>query len=164
MARILLKHSLAPNELVIPITVNIYQADLKETNDGEVIFILTFDCGAIDSDGNKIDTVVINNVTEETVKKEIQRGLTIIGDQIPWKNLQADTSPPKIDQISPKYGEENVSIEAHVYGTIRDTFPTTGIDQSTIKLKVNDIDVTDELQIVGADTEYNIRWIPTKKI
>jgi hypothetical protein len=161
LVRINLKNAKAPNGLLIPITVNIEHSVLVENQDGELIFLLTFETGAIDVNGNRIDTVVIDGVTQESIKKEIQKGVTIIGDQIDWENLQEDTTAPKIEEISPEPDSEAVDINSHVVLKVKDSFPTTGIDPESIKLLVNNVDVTDDLKIDGADTEYYVRWIPT---
>lgn len=161
MARINLKHSKAPNGLLIPITVNIEHSALKSNNDGELIFILTFDTGAIDLNGAVIETVVIDGVSKKSIKREIQKGVTLIGNQIDWEDLQEDVAAPRIENISPEPGEKDVSIESHIILKLKDNFPTTGIDPNSINLKVNDIDITSDLRIKGADTEYYIRWIPT---
>lgn len=164
MVRINLKHSKSPNGLLIPITVNIEHLDLNHSPDGELVFVITFETGALDKNGQRIQTVIIENVERNSIKREIQRGITLIGDQIDWKNLEDDTNAPKIDYISPEPNSTDVSIDSHVVLKIRDSFPTSGIDPDSIKLKINGIDITDQLRLSGGDSEYFIRWIPTKLV
>lgn len=162
--KILLKDAKNPNgTLVVPVSVNVRQVDDSNTNDGEVIYVLEFLCGAIDHDGNLIEDVIIDNVQESDVKNEIERGLSIIGAQIPWPNQQEDEYAPRVIEIYPQDQSKDVPINAHVFGVIRDYFPAAGIDPSTIKMRVNGIDVTDELRVNGAETEYRFRWIPEIK-
>jgi hypothetical protein len=160
MARFNLKHAKAPNGLLIPVTVNVEHSDLRGTQDGEVIFLITLETGAKDKEGNRIDTIVVNGVTKDDVKQEIQKALAIIAAQIDWGELEDDTKAPKIDNIHPKPTQTDVKLYSHVYLKIRDSFPTSAIDPDSIKMRVNGIEVTDDLRIVGADTEYNVRWIP----
>ena len=162
--RVLLKDAKNPNgRLMIPVSVNVRQVDDVNTNDGEVIYVLEFICGAIDHDGNRIETVIIDNVSEEDVKDQIERGLSIIGAQVPWPNQQEDEYAPRIIEVFPQDESKDVPINSHIYGTLRDYFPTSGIDPSTIKIRVNGIDVTDEARITGEETQYRFRWIPTIK-
>ena len=151
-----------PNGLRIPITVNIVHEDEASTNDGELIFRLTLDTGAIDTNGDRIDTVVIENVTQTTFKRELAKGLATIADQIDWGTLRTDTHSPLIEDIYPENNQINVPLGANVYIKLREAFPATGIDPSTIKLIVNNIDVTNELNIKNRDLEANITWIPKR--
>lgn len=162
--KILLKDAGNPHgNLVVPVTVTIRDMDLKYSQDGEVVYVIEFKCGAIDKNGDRIQHVVLEKVSEADIKNEIKKGLSIIGSQINWPNPQDDESPPNIVEVYPYDQDTNISINSHVRATLRDFFPTTGINPDTIKLRVNGIDVTDELQIVGEDTEYRIRWVPTQK-
>jgi hypothetical protein len=160
--KVLLKDAKNPNgQLVVPVSVNIVHIDDVSTNDGEAIYVLEFLCGALDSDGNPIETVIINNVSAEDVKAQIEVGLDEIGRQIDWPNQQDDEYAPRVVEIFPKANSTDVPISSHVFGTLKEFFPTTGIDPSTIKLKVNGIDVTSDLQLSGEEVEYKFRWIPS---
>jgi len=162
--KILLKDAKNPDgSLVVPVTVNIRQVDDKGTNDGEVIYILEFLCGAVDFDRNRIDTVIISDVSAVDIKNQIEVGLSTIGRQIDWPNQKEDESAPRVIEIFPKNEDRDVNINSHVFGTVRDYFPTAGIDLSSVELRVNDINVTAESQIVGEETEFQFRWIPTVK-
>lgn len=163
--KVLLKDASNPNSgVVVPVTVTVRDMDLRHSQDGEVVYVLEFVCGAIDANGDRIHTVVIEYVTETNVKNQIKEGLAVIGRQINWPDPQADTDAPRILEIVPSDGEVDVSINEHIRVKLRDYFPTTGIDPSTIKLRVNGIDVTDDLHISGEDTEYRIRWVPVQKL
>lgn len=160
--RVNLFHSRAPNDLRVPVTVNIIQNDLVYSNDGEVVFLLLFSVGVVDINGNSIEDIIIENVSKENIKKEIQKGLSLIADQIDWDNLQNDIHPPLIKDIFPENKQDNVSIHSNVTVKLRDEFPAAGIDTSTIKLFVNGIEVTPDLHINQKDNEVSVKWIPIK--
>jgi len=160
--RVNLFHSRAPNDLRVPVTINIIQNDLVASNDGEVVFLLLFAVGILDKNGNSIDDLIIENVTKENVKKEIARGLSLLAEQIDWDNLQTDVSHPRIKSIYPENNQENVPIHTNVDIKLRDEFPATGIDISTIKMYVNGIEVTPDLYINQRDNEVSIKWIPLR--
>ena len=159
--RVLLKDAKNPNSnLVIPVTINVIQVDDTNTQDGEVIYVLEFKCSALDVDGNRIEDVIIDEVTADDVEQQIQEGLSIIGAQVDWPEQQDDTYAPRIIEIYPTSNQKDVPITSHVFGTIKDFFPLSGIDPSSIKLKVNGIDVSDELRLSGNEVEQKFRWIP----
>ena len=162
--RINLFHARAPNDLRVPVTVNIIQNDLVHSNDGEAVFLLLFSVGVVDTNGNSIDDVIFENVTSDNVKKEIARGLSILAEQIGWDNLQTDASHPRIKDIYPENNQENVPIATNVDIKLRDEFPTSGIDTSTIKLYVNGIEVTPDLDVNQKDNEVSVKWIPTRLV
>lgn len=162
--RVLLKDAKNPNgRLVIPVSVNVRQVDDSNTNDGEVIYVLEFRCGAVDHNGDRIQDVIIDDVSADDVKDQIENGLSIIGSQVPWPNQQEDDYAPRVIEVYPKDDSQDVPINSHIFGTLRDYFPTSGIDPSTIRLRVNGIDVTNEARITGEETEFKFRWVPTIK-
>ena len=160
--RINLFHSRAPNSLRVPVTVNITQNDIVNTNNGEVVFLITLDVGILDKNGNRIDTVVLNDVLKENIKKEISHGLALIAEQINWTDLLDDNAPPNIKYIYPVKDQTQVPIYSNVDVKLRDEFPMSGIDPSTIKLFVNDIEVTTDLLLRQSDNEVDIKWIPVR--
>ena len=157
-------NSLAPRGRRVIVTGVLEQVDLQETMDGEVIWVLRMETNINGIGGQPIDPVYINDVTEETLSDEIRRAISIIAPQIDWGVLGADSHSPYIIEVSPEDQQEDVSIHANVKMHIRDAFPTVGIDPSTIKLRVNNIDVTPDLRVTGIDNEYKITWVPPRKL
>ena len=156
--------SRAPRGKRVIITCILEQVDLQETVDGEVIWILRMQTNSNGFGSVPIDPVYLLDVTQKTLTDEIRKGASIIGDQIDWTNIEEDTAPPYIQSLSPGVNEENVAITSIVQARLRDAFPTVGIDPSTIKLRVNGIDVTTDITIGGVDNDYTVTWIPPKKL
>jgi len=153
-------NSLAPRGKKIIVTGILEQVDLQETVDGEVIWILRLVTNFFKSDGTLATPVYVVEVTEDTLSEEIRKGISEIASQIEWDNIEEDSKPPHIVSMSPSPSEENVNIHSNVQVRLRDSFPTVGIDPATIKLKVNGIDVTSELDIKGVDNEFLVTWVP----
>lgn len=151
-----------PNGKRVPITVTIEQVDLIQTNDGEIIYIIGLYCGARGINGKQVDPYFINNITKPNIFDEISKGLSIIAAKINWGILEEDTHPPIITNIYPKNKDENIPISANVYMSIIDPFPASFIDKSTLQLKVNNIDITDQLVVKEKQNELNINWVPVK--
>lgn len=160
--RVYLFNSLNPNGKQVPVTVNIEHSDKVNTKDGEVVYLITLDTGAKDLNGDRIDTVYIDNVTKQNVEKELNSALTTIGMQIDWGTLKSDIYPPRIMSISPKDKEENVSIHSTVSIKLKDPLPSSFINTSSVRLKVNGIDITNEVSLSENNNELKVDWIPVK--
>lgn len=160
--RVNLFNSNNPNGKRVPVTINIEVVDLVQSNDGEVLYIIGLHVGTVGLDGNRIDPVFINNVTKENILKEIENGLSTLGQLIDWGTLEADIYAPIITELSPVNNNTNVSIDSNVLIRLKDSFPASFIDPSSIKLKANGIDVTPNLQIKERDNEVSVLWVPIK--
>lgn len=142
-------------------TVNIEQVDDTSTNDGDIIYKVSLYVGVRDLAGNPIDPVHLVQVTKENLLKELNSGLTILGSKIPWGALETDTHPPIITEISPK-PSSTVPIESNVFLRLKDPFPASFIDKSSLKLTVNGIEVTEEIRIIEKNNEVIVEWIPKR--
>lgn len=151
-----------PNGKRVPVSVSIEHVDVRKTNDGELIYLVTVSTGARDINGVRINTVYINDVTDRTFKSELSKALSTIASQIDWGALEDDTYPPLIVDMSPIRDEENVHIDRNVTVTLKDPFPASFIDISTLKFKVNGIDVTPEIQISEKDNHVYLNWNPVR--
>ena len=157
-------NSLAPKGKRVIITGILEQVDFQETVDGEVVWILRLQTNANGEDGNPIDPVYIVGVTEQTLTEEIKKAVSEIASQIDWTNVEVDALPPFIQSIRPGINQEDVEIESIIEIRLRDAFPTVGIDPSTVKLRVNGIDVTGEIDVAGKENDYTVRWDPPRKL
>lgn len=160
--RVNLFNSKNPNGKRVAVTVTLETPDLISTNDGEVLYIIGLHTGAVSISGQRIDPVFINNVSQENIMKEIQDALTQLAVQIDWGLLEQDTFAPVITELYPLNNSQNVPIDSNVTLRLKDMFPASLIDTSTIKLKANGIDVTNDLQIKDKETEVSINWVPIK--
>jgi hypothetical protein len=157
--RVNLFNANSPNGPRLAVTIDILHQDVQHTSDGELIYLLQFTHNV-----PNIDPVVLIDVTESNIQKEIKKGLTLIASQLDWGDLKTDTKSPKIDSIYPTPNKVNVSIGSTVSIKLIDKFPTSLIDVSSIKLLVNSIDITSELQIKDLDQSVSIYWEPKKII
>jgi hypothetical protein len=151
-----------PNGKTVPVTVIIEHVDLVQTNDGELVYLIVLHAGARAINGRQVEPVYINNVTKSTILLELQKGLALLAEQIDWGVLEDDTIPPQIVNMYPKSNQKNVSIDSNVYLTLRDPFPASFIDLSTLKLLVNNIDVSGSIKTRERSNEVKLEWVPTK--
>lgn len=151
-----------PNGKRVPVSVSIEHVDLQQTNDGELVYIVSISTGARDVNGNKIDTIYINSVTERTFKTQLSLALSELAVQIDWGTLEEDVYPPLIMNMSPKRDEQSVNIDSDVFIELKDPFPASFIDVTTLKFTVNGIDVTPEVKLSEKDNHLYLHWIPIR--
>lgn len=163
-------NSLAPRGKMIKVTGILEQIEeISSTiaSDGEVIWVLRLQTNANGLGGNPIPPEyvrILQSMDPNSVTEEVKKAVSEIAAQVDWEDLEDDTRPPYVIELLPGIDDENVSIFANVFAHIRDAFPTTGIDPSTIKMRVNGIDVTNEVRVTGIDNEYKLLWVPPRKL
>jgi len=70
----------------------------------------------------------------------------------------ADTDPPYLTALDPQPNESNVAEDKNVYLEIHDAY--TGVNNSTIVLSINDIDVTNQTSIAEVTGGYSLFYDP----
>lgn len=153
-------NSLAPKGKRVIITGILEQVDFQETRDGEVVWVLRLETNANASDGNPVTPIYITDLSLDNLDLELRNAISQVASQIDWGQVEDDSLPPYIADIFPFPGQESVPISSFIKVKLKDAFPSTAIDSSTIKMKVNGIDVTQELNLVGSGTEYIVNWYP----
>jgi hypothetical protein len=100
--------------------------------------------------------------TLDNMDLEIQKAVEKLAARIDWTPLLPDTNEPYVDAVSPS--TYDISIHDRLYIVIKDPHPSSGIDTSSIKLLLNEIDATSGIKITGTPQEYVVEWLPTKII
>ena len=158
MAVFYLRNSLNPDGLVVPVTVKLNLIQDVPEADGEDIWVIEFNTHVKDVNGDRILTKTINvRVSEQDIEQVIESGLALIGAEVDWGTLQSDTVGPYVDYFSIS-DTEGVPIMTPVIFKLRDLYPSVGIDPNSITLVVNDIDVTDQLDIDSFATYTRVKW------
>lgn len=160
-----LRNSRIPDGKIVPVTVSLTKDVVKPSIDaefpdladpeGEEIWILTLDTTEPDTNGNPIDTEVVNIVSEDTVHLEIEAALGRLGTQIDWGTPLPDTHPPRLIEINPPLNQaSNVGIFTKIVARIEDPLPAAGIDLSTLNVRLNDFPIiTSGVAQPGEDVE-----------
>jgi hypothetical protein len=154
LAEFIVRNSLNPYKAV-KFGVTTRQVVPKE-NEGEALWVVEIATDEPTISGFVISPVYINLRTLDDLDKEIQNATAIISSQIDWAPLIEDSTPPFVVSASP--GNGVVDIESSVEFLIKDNLPSSGLDLSSIKMTVNDFDVTSELELSGDGYEQKIKW------
>ena len=158
--RLLLFNSLDPNGKGVTVTVTVEKPDLVESNDGEVGYILGLHTRVIGLDGNPVEPVFIHHVNLSNLQAEIKKGLATLGEKIDWGTLQNDVYPPRVNYTKPYNKEQNVLLNSEVVVSLRDPFPGSLINTSTLRMYANNIDITDKINFVIKENNVIVKWRP----
>ena len=180
-----LRNSRNPDSKVVAVTVSLSLDNLKPQNaavrpdqvagasgteypnladlEGDGSWILIAETNEVDTNGDRIPREVVNLVTTGTVHLELEAALGRIGSQVDWGTLQPDTKPPKLLEISPALDQtSNVPIMTNIVFRLQEPLPAAGIDLSTLSVKLNDFDITGDVELRGNIFDLTGIYRPTR--
>lgn len=158
MANYLLRNSLNPGR-VVSCTITFRQLIDKNSDDGELRWVIEIITTAPHKDGGPIAPVYINYTSKTNLDLEIKKATEAISRQIDWEPVLQDLRPPFISYCSIEEGEI-VPIDSDLTFTIEDILPAAGIDPESICVTVNGMDVTNRLKITGDPYKFDVRYSP----
>lgn len=161
MAYFTVRHSLNPSK-VIRIGITYRKIVAKADQDGELIWVLEVATDEPDINGDEIQPYFIHLTDELDMDDEIKKAVAYISNQVDWEPLADDGRAPYVDSVDPS--TYIADIWSNVVFNLKEIFPSAGIDQSSIKMFVNDEEVTDDLVITGDVYDYTITWSPPGRL
>lgn len=159
MAYFTVRNSLNPGKAVV-FGITYQKLVDKNSYDGEAIWVLTVATDEPDINGDSIAPYIINLVTLDDVDEEIKKAVAYLSDQIDWEPLADDTRAPYVSSTNPE--TSTIGIWEDVRATITEIYPSAGIDPDSLRMFVNGVEVTSELEITGDTYEYTISWAPDR--
>ena len=115
-----------------------------------------------DTNGNSITPIYVHTTKVSGFWEALPDAISSICDQMDWGDIQADTVKPYVSYYGPT-GDE-VSLFSSVIVELKDDYPSAGIDTDSIKMYINDINVTDDMVINGTYKNIKLVWNPNKRI
>ena len=185
MALFYLQNSRVLDGKVVPITVALSLDSLKPQNapvrpdqwatasgseypnladlEGDGSWILILATTEPDINGDPIDPEFINVVSTGTVHLELEAAIGRIGSQVDWGAIQPDTQPPKLVEITPALNQTSgVPVTSNIVFRLKESLPAAGIDLSTLKVTLNDFDVTNDVELRGNIFDLTAIYRPTR--
>jgi hypothetical protein len=154
MATFLVRNSLNPRKVIeVGIT---YNQVTPKGNYGDAIWVIELATSEPSTTSGTIPPVYINNISSTHLDEEIRKAIGVIAAQVDWSPFDEDTREPIVEYVSPATYE--VPIDSVLEMEIKDLLPSAGIDLDSIELTINDLDVSDELEITGDPYRYKIKW------
>jgi hypothetical protein len=162
MAEYLLRNSLNPNK-VISCTITLRKL-VNKNEEGEPVWLLQIGTVEPHKYGGKIPSVFVHYTSKDNLDAVIKEATEFIGSQVNWEPCISDLRPPFVDYCSIRNGSISESIYSNVYIDIKDILPAAGIDHNSIKFYVNDVDVSNEVELDGDPYRYRIKWFPKIRV
>jgi hypothetical protein len=177
MAVFYLRNSKSPEGKIVPVTISLSLDSVKAyklpTESGELPtlydpegdqqWLLIVSTSEPDVNGNDIDPEIVNVVTTGTVYQEITAAMNRLGQQVDWGDLSPDIQAPKLVAFEPSLeNTTEVPITSDIVARLQDSMPAAGIDFSTVTFKINDFDVTDDVEMQGSPFDLTLIYRPTR--
>jgi hypothetical protein len=138
-----------------------FRSIINKGEDGEPVWLVEINTVEPHKNGGNIPTEFIHLVSTVNLDTAIKKATENISSQINWEPLVNDQTAPSITNSSP-INNGVVDINSDVWFDIKESLPAAGVDISSVKMFVNDIDVSDQLDVDGNPYSYRIRWIPMR--
>lgn len=161
MAEVLVQNMRDPSQQ-ITVVVTLRRAIVADVDPMDPKWILEASTNETDEDGDPIEAVKKYLSNNDTLTEDINELITDLCKLVDW-NEDEDTEPPEVVGVWPVEGLQGVSVETEIIANIREAPPSSGIDLSSIRLKVKGFDLTDQLDIKGDLRECSIRVTPGTK-
>lgn len=135
---------------------------------GEHVWLIEIGTTYPDSNGDPITAKKVHGISADNFDDVIEDALSDLCKQVDWTPLSRDKWAPYVLECSPADGETDVDVHSNVNVTLRDDFPTAGMDLSNMKIVLNnsmvDFDITNEIEIEGDPHEYAFIWRPPMRV
>ena len=162
MAEYTIRNSLNPDK-VVKCSITFRKITNKDER-GEPVWLVHIATDEPHKNGGDIIPVFIHLANSNNLDLEINRATEKIAAQVDWGTLREDLRSPIVSIIEPFDDLENVSITSNIVFKIEDLLPAAGIDIDSIKMSVNGMDVTNELETIGDPYNYRVAWKPFKRV
>lgn len=162
MAEVYVKNALNPHK-VIKVGVSFTQTVDYNTHDGDLIWALEVGTPEPHYEGGKIPPVFITDFDLDNLDEEISRAIGRVSSKVDWGLLEEDVEAPFVESVE-QPTSYIVDMNNMLDVIIKEALPSSGIDKDSINVKVNGIDVSDELLIHGTPFKYRIIWHPKIKV
>lgn len=160
MAEYIIRNNLNPAK-VVKCTITFRQL-INKGEEGEPIWVVEIGTMEPHKAGGKIKPIFIHYTDAVNLDTAVKEATEAISAQVKWSPLIDDHRPPFVINFTPS--EDIVSIDSIVNASIKDIYPSTGIDLNSITMTVNGVDVTGELFINGDPFYYNVTWQPKFRV
>lgn len=132
----------------------------NERGDNKYVFKIS--TRARDIDGDLIDDIYLYNTSVNGFIKALPKAVASLCSKINWGDDNEDTIAPNVEYYSPS--GDDISLYSSVIIGINDKFPSNGIDTSTIQMKVNGFDVSNDIIVDGTYNKVEVSWSPKKRV
>jgi len=162
MAEFIVRNSMNPHKAV-KFGITYRQLVDKNKDDGELMWVLEVATDEPDATtSGVIPPYFVTLVDLDDMDEEIEKAVVAISEKIDWLPLHEDVRPPFVDSVYPD--TYIAKIHSNVKINIKDLHPSAGIDINSIRMFINDIEVTPDLLFTGDEFDYKVEWRPPTRV
>lgn len=152
-----------PNSDTGVITINVSLVSIVPVGElGDHKYVFGIATGYRDINGDAVSPIYVHTTAINGFWNALPKAIASICGQVDWGNLNVDNAKPYVDYYGPT--GDDVSLFSSVLVNIKDKFPAAGIDIASIKMYVNDIEVTNDVVIDGEYNDIRLTWNPNKRV
>lgn len=161
MAEVIIQNLRYPDQIITAV-VTIKREIVYDDDPSKLQWILEASTRAKDANGVRVKPSKLYKSSKETVTKDINDLITDLCKKVDWVHV-IDTEPPEVVGQWPLAEEQNVAVDTEIRFTLWEEPPSSGIDLSSIRVKVKGYDLTDRLVINGDMTRCSVSVTPGTK-
>ena len=145
------------------ITINVDLKSIVPVNElGDHKYVFTIATVYKDKNGEKIKPTYVHTTAINGFWEALPKAIESICDQVDWGDINEDRVKPYVSYYGPT--GIDVSLFSSVIVKLKDDYPSIGIDTSSIKMYVNDMDVTSDMSVDGTYKDITLVWNPKKRV
>jgi hypothetical protein len=161
MAEVIVQNLRYPTQ-IITIIVTIKREIVFTDDPSKLQWILEASTKAKDQYGQKVSPSKLYKSYRETLTKDINDLITDLCKKVDWTHID-DHTPPELASRWPYPEEQNIPVNSTIMFNLWEEPPSSGIDFSSIRVKIKGFDLTDKIQITGDMTRCSVSLTPGTK-
>ena len=161
MAEVFVQNLRDPDQR-IAIMVTIKRIVITQEGTGTQMWAIQASTNELDSGGNAIAPVYKWTSNRTTFTDDVNDLINTLCRQIDW-NYAPDDTPPKIISHWPMRDDTGIAVDSEIVINIGEDVPSSGLDLSSIRVKIKGFDLTDQVTIKGNINMCSIYLTPGTK-
>jgi hypothetical protein len=146
----------------VGIMVTIKRVVITQEGTGSQMWAIQASTSEVDSEGNSIPPVYKWTSNRTTFTDDVNELIDTLCKQIGW-NYTTDTEPPKVVNHWPMRDDTGIPVDSEIVINIGEDLPSSGLDLSSIRVKVKGFDLTDQVTRKGNINTCSIYVTPGTK-
>lgn len=161
MAEVFIQNLRDPDQR-IGIMVTIKRIVIMQEGTGTQMWAIQASTNELDSGGNSIAPVYKWTSNQTTFTDDVNELINTLCQQIDW-NYAPDTTPPRVVSHWPMRDDTGIPVTSEIVINIGEDAPSSGLDLSSIRVKIKGFDLTDQVTIKGNINTCSIYLTPGTK-
>jgi hypothetical protein len=158
MAEVFVQNLRDPSQRV-GIMVTIKRVIVTQDGTGTQMWAIQASTKELDADGNPIAPTYKWTSNQTTFSDDVNELIDTLCKKVNW-TYEPDTTPPEITSHWPMQNDTGIPVDSEIVVNIGEQLPSSGLDISSIKVKVKGFDLTDQVTIKGDISSCSVYITP----